>query len=92
MSGQPQLRLVPKPPDPYQPFPADACDVGWKCPKAEPPMQYPDGKYCGHHARMMTPRVQWEATGVPEPPQAAKAATAEAGPRAAELGLEAEPG
>lgn len=89
MSGRAQLRLVPRPPEPYRPVPAESCDVGWKCPKNEPPMTYPDGDYCGHHARMMTPQVQRAALGVPEAPRAAKA---EAGAEAGGPALEAQPG
>lgn len=91
--GRPQLRVVPAAPEPYEPVPADACDVGWKCPGGEPPMQYPGGRYCGHHARMMTPRVQWAAGGVPEPPDARAARAAKAaGAAEAAAELEAEPG
>jgi hypothetical protein len=51
-------------------------------------MQYPDGRYCGHHARMMTPLVQRAALGVPEAPKAAAKTEAAAGGPV----LEAEPG
>lgn len=91
MSGRAQLRLVPRPPEPYRPVPAESCDVGWKCPKNEPPMTYPDGDYCGHHARMMTPRGQWPVLGIPPPPRAG-GAKAEAGATADGLDLEAQPG
>lgn len=62
-----------------KPAPADACDVGWECSKDEPPRHYPDrGSFCGRHARMLIPEVQWERRGVPGRPK--PAAKAKAGP------------
>jgi hypothetical protein len=34
---------------------------------AEPAGEYPHGRYCPRHARMMAPRSQWAALGVPWP-------------------------
>jgi hypothetical protein len=58
------------------PAAADACDVGAQCSKDEPPASYPgQGSYCGRHARIMIPEVQWERRHVPGRPKAkAKAA------------------
>jgi hypothetical protein len=76
------------------PTPADACDVDGECSKDEPPRRYPgQGSYCGRHARMMIPEVQWERRGVPGRPKPAKAAKAGPGAEPATLdNQEAEAG
>lgn len=83
------------------PIAAKACDVAAAGPAGPAhcgggaPMRYEgQGRYCDSHARMMIPRSQWQARGVPEPPKAAPAAKgqARAGAEPAALDLEAEPG
>ena len=86
-----QARVLEAAVKPPAPVPADTCDVSWDCSKTEPPLTYQDGTYCGNHARMMTPRAQWQARGVPEPPKPpAKAAAAASADEAPALSLEAE--
>lgn len=39
-----------------------ACIIG-SC--RDPAREWPHGRFCARHARMMTPRGQWEALGIP---------------------------